>query len=177
MWNFLKENTSHVSFFLALVLCFVLVFTFIPCLQKKSHIPLLFWVNKVKPLSDAYTHPYKNRYHFWPGLLLLFLLSILISILSLNDFDWPNMKLLLTAFGCFFVFTLIWVFCGVYRKWPLAIIESSCILNLWLLAVVTNYILNDSSNETVQMAVVSISVGSVFIWLWRIQAVNCFYVF
>ena len=151
MWNFLKENTSHVSFFLALVLCFVLVFTFIPCLQKKSHIPLLFWVNKVKPLSDAYTHPYKNRYHFWPGLLLLFLLSILISILSLNDFDWPNMKLLLTAFGCFFVFTLIWVFCGVYRKWPLAIIESSCILNLWLLAVVTNYILNDSSNETVQM--------------------------
>ena len=43
--------------FWALILCFVLVLTLIPCLQKKSHTPPLFWVNKLKPLFDAYTGP------------------------------------------------------------------------------------------------------------------------
>ena len=71
---------------------------------------------------------------------------------------------MLTAIGCFFVITLAWVFRGVYRKWPLDIIEASCILNLGLLAVVTNYIMNDSTNNhKAQLAVVYISVGTVFI--------------
>ena len=144
--------------FSALVLCFVLVLTFIPCLQKKSHTPLLFWVNKIKPLFDAYTGPCKDRYRFWPGLLLL-LLTILIFIFSLNDLDSPNMKLMLTAISCFLVLALAWVFCGVYTKWPLDIIESSCILNLGLLAVVTNYILHDSNNQIAQEAVVNTSTG------------------
>ena len=91
--------------FSALVLCFVLVLTFIPCLQKKSDTPLLFWVNKIKPLFDAYTSPYKDRYRFWPGLLLL-LLTILVFIFSLNDIDRPFMKLMFTAISCFIVVTL-----------------------------------------------------------------------
>ena len=69
--------------FLALILCFVLVLMLIPCLQKKSDSPLLCWVNKLKPLFDAYTGPYKDRYRFWPG-LLLFLLSILFLLFALN---------------------------------------------------------------------------------------------
>ena len=149
--------------FWALILCFVLVLMFIPCLQKKSHTPLLFWVNKLKPLFDAYTGPYKDRYRFWPG-LLLFLLSILVFIFqTLNDFglDKPNLKLMLTAISCILVLALAWVFRGVYRKWPLDIIESFCILNLGLLAVVTRYILTDSSSQEVQVAVVNISAGTV----------------
>ena len=43
----------------------VLVLTFIPCLQKKSGTPLLFWVTRLKPLFDAYTGPYKNTFRFW----------------------------------------------------------------------------------------------------------------
>ena len=150
--------------FCAVVLCFVLVLTFIPCLQKKSDMPFLFWVNKLKPFFDAYTGPYRDRYRFWPGLLLL-LLCILIIIFSLNNLDRPNMKLMLTAINCFFVLALAWVFCGVHRKWPREIIESSCILNLGLLAVVTSYILNDGNNQNTQFVVVNISAGIVFLTL------------
>ena len=148
--------------FLVLFLCFVLVLIFIPCLQKKSHTPLLCWVNKLKPLFDAYTGPYKDKYRFWPG-LLLFLLSVLFFLFALNNLDKPNTKLMLTGISSFFVFLLAWVFCGIYRKWPLDIIESSCILNLGLLAVVTNYIQNDGNNQSTQSAVVNASVGTVFV--------------
>jgi len=148
--------------FLALVLCFVLVLTFIPCLQKKSHTPLLFWVNKLKPLFDAYTGPYKDRYRFWPGLLLFFL-SILFFLFALNDLGTPNTKLSLTVFSCFLVLALAWVFRGVYRKWLLDIIEASCILNVGLLAVVTSYILKDGNNQHTQIAVADVSVGIVLI--------------
>jgi len=157
--------------FLVLFLCFVLVLVFIPCLQKKSHTPLLCWVNKLKPLFDAYTGPYKDTYRFWPG-LLLFLLGILLFLFALNKLGRPNTKLSLTAFSCFIVFALAWVFRGVYKKWPLDIIESSCILNVGLLAVVTSYILNDSSHpialndsshQIAQVVVVNVSVGIVFV--------------
>ena len=166
--------------FLALIISFVLVLMLIPCLQKKSSTPLLCWVNKLKPLFDAYTGPYKDRYRFWPG-LLLFLLSILFFLFALYKLDSPNTKLMLTAISCFFVLALAWVFCGVYRKWPQDIIESSCILNLGLLAVVTNYtrndgnnqnaqatvvnVLNDGINQNAQAAVVNVSVGTVVVLL------------
>jgi len=128
--------------FWVLIICFILVLVFIPCLQKKSHMPLLFWMNKLKPLFDAYTGPFKDRYHFWPGLSLS-LLSILFFLFALNDLD---KKLMLTAISCFFVLTLACIFRSIYRKWPPDIIESSCILNLGLLALVTNYVVKDSRN-------------------------------
>ena len=68
--------------FWLLVFCFIIVLTFIQCLQKKSDTLPLFWVNKLKPLFDAYTGPYKDRYRFWPGFLLLFL-SILFFLFTL----------------------------------------------------------------------------------------------
>ena len=68
-----------------------------------------------------------------------------------------------SAISCFFVLTLALVFHSVYRKWPLDIIESSCILNLGLLAVVTNCIQKGSHNQNGQVAVVNVSVGMVFV--------------
>ena len=52
------------------VLPFVLVLTFIPCLQKKLDMPLLFWpwVTRLKPLFYTYTGPYKNICRFWTSL-------------------------------------------------------------------------------------------------------------
>ena len=149
--------------FVALILCFVLVLMFIPCLQKKSHTPLLFWVNKLKPLFDAYayTGSYRDRYRFWPGLLLFFL-CILFFLFDLNRLNRPDTKLLLTVIGCFVAFARVWVFRGVYRKWPLDIIESSFILNLGLLTVATSYILEHGNSQKAQAVVVNVSVGIVF---------------
>ena len=148
--------------FCVLVDCFILVLTFIQCLQKKSDTLPLFWVSKLKPLFDAYTGPYKDRYRFWPGFLLL-VLGILFFLFALNDLDKPSIKLMLTSIGCLLVFTLVWVFRGVYKKWSLNIIESSSILNLGLLSVITNYILNHGNSQSAQTVIVSISAGLIFV--------------
>ena len=81
---------------------------------------------------------------------------------ALNDLDEPSTKLVLTAIGCFFVFALVWVFHGVYRKWPLDMIESTSVLNLGLLSVITNYILIHDISPNFQTVIVSISAGIIF---------------
>ena len=148
--------------FWVLVSGFILVLTFIQCLQKKSDSLPLLWVNKLKPLFDAYTGPYKDRYRFWPGFSLL-LLSILFFLFALNDLDEPSIKLMLTTIYCFFIFTLAWVFHGVYKRWPLNMIDSFNVLNLGLLSVITNYILLHGYSQNAQMAVINISAGLTFV--------------
>ena len=90
-------------------------------------------------------------------------LGILFFLFALNDLDKPSIKLMLTSIGCLLVFTLVWVFRGVYKKWSLNIIESSSILNLGLLSVITNYILNHGNSQSAQTVIVSISAGLIFV--------------
>ena len=69
---------KHIPLFVAallfaiLTLPYAFVLLFIRCLRRRSNTKLLFWVTKLKSLFDAYTGPYKDWYHFWMGLLLLF---------------------------------------------------------------------------------------------------------
>ena len=42
-----------------------------PCLQSRSNHRLLQWVTKIKPLLDAYQGPYRDKFRYWTGLLLL----------------------------------------------------------------------------------------------------------
>ena len=55
-------------FLLFLVLPYSLVLVFVQSLHAKK---ILSWVDKLKPLIDAYTGPYQDKYHFWTGFLLL----------------------------------------------------------------------------------------------------------
>ena len=135
----------------------VLVLTFIPCLQKKSDTPLLFWVTRLKPLFDAYTGPYKNTFRFWTGLLLL--TRIVLFITSVVQVD-RNFGLLVSAIASFIYLTLAWSFYGIYRKRSLDVLESSYILNIGLLSLATIYIADE--NVTAHNAVVSLSMGTAF---------------
>ena len=159
--------------FLSLVSCYILVLMFIQCLQMKSDTLPLLWVNKLKPLFDAYTGPFKDRYRFWPGFLLL-LLGILFILFASNHHDEPDRKLIFTTICCFLVITLALTFRGVYRKWPLNIIESSSILNLGLLSVITNYILSHSKTQNSQTVAVSVSAGLIFVMFIIIMCYQCY---
>ena len=86
--------------------------------------------------------------------LLLFFLCIIFFPFDLNDR--PNMKLMLTVINCFIIFALVWVFRCVGRKWPIDIIESSCILNLGLLAVAISYILKSCNSQKAQAVIVNV---------------------
>ena len=66
---------------------------FIQPLRKHSHICCLRWVNRWKPLFDAYTGPLNPQNHFWIGLLLLARVILLLIFALSYAFD-PSISLL-----------------------------------------------------------------------------------
>ena len=132
---------KHIPLFIAALLFaivtlpYAFVLLFIQCLRRRSNFKVLFWVTKLKPLFDAYTGPYKDRYHFWMGLLLLFR-NVLFLCYSITK---TNIILLLTTLVCAITLTFAWAFRGVYRKWPLDVLESSFFLNLLILSASTAF--------------------------------------
>ena len=77
-----------IVFLFVVVLLYTLVLVFVQSLQAKSEWKILSWVNKLKPLFDAYTGPYCDKYYFWTGFLLL-IRSILSSSLHSTHFVTP----------------------------------------------------------------------------------------
>ena len=70
-------NGKHVPLFLVGFVFLILIFVytvlvmFSMCLQRLPSRSLFSLVYRLKPFFDAYTGPYKPRYRFWTGLLLL----------------------------------------------------------------------------------------------------------
>ena len=80
-----------VLIFLWLPYTFALLF--IQPLRKNSHVCCLRWVNRWKPLFDAYTGPLSPQNHFWIGLLLLARVILLLIFALSYAFD-PSISLL-----------------------------------------------------------------------------------
>ena len=140
---------------IALLCTFIMLF--IQCLQKKSNVKLLLWVNRLKPLFDAYTGPYKDKYRFWTG-FLIFIRDFLFIVHALNAFGTPDVNMGMTVLVCFLL--LIILHGGIYKKWPLDILELSFFLNLGILCTATVYVNNHGGN---QAAVAYTSVGIAFV--------------
>ena len=126
--HFLKGK--HISLFLAGVLVLgllVLPYTFglalFQYLQACSGRRVCRWVNKLKPVFDAYAGPYKDRYRMWTGLLLI-TRTFLIILFSLNDIitgspEFNHFVTLITSLALLLFSTR-----GIYRKWPCDILEA-----------------------------------------------------
>ena len=148
---------KHVPLFLAallvlllLLIPYTLVLLLIQCLSKPNH-QILFWVRKLKPLLDAYTGPYKDRYRFWTGLLLV-IRTILFLIFTLGN---PALNLAAISVTS----TCLAFNPGVYKKALLTLLEYSFFLNLSAVSVGTFYsrYTQFSSNQAV---VVCVSAGT-----------------
>ena len=134
---------KHIPLFMAAVLAFLIlsvpytvVLFFLQCLMK-SQSRVFFWVNKWKPLFDAYTGPFKDKYRFWTGLLLAFR-SVLLLIFAFNVEGDPAVNLLSIVL-CGYTLCGVLLF-GIYKSQVLNILEFSFILNLGTLSAVTTYI-------------------------------------
>ena len=131
---------------LLLLIPYTLVLLLIQCLSKPNHW-ILFWVRKLKPLLDAYTGPYKDRYRFWTGLLLV-IRTILFLIFTLGN-PALNLAAIILASLCLAFMP------GVYKKAPLTLLEYSFFLNLSAVSVGTFYsrYTQFSSNQAVLVCV------------------------
>ena len=156
---------KHIPLFLAgvLVLCLLsLPYTFLlllwSCLQYKKGRCRCLTV-RWKPLFDAYVGPYKDRYRFWTGLLLL-CRNVLFLVFAFNALGNPDLNLLAIGLlsNCLLMFG--WGTGGVYRLQPLSILESSFFLNLAAVSLSTMYVRHAGGN---QYAVAYTSAGIAFV--------------
>ena len=108
----------------------------------------LSWVPKLKPFFDAYLGPYKDKYRYWTGLLLLVRILLLV-IFSVNVLGDPNINLLAVAHTITCLLIVMWQSGGVYKKWPLNVLECSFLLNLSALSTTTLYIRLSGGNQAI----------------------------
>ena len=147
-----------VAVLLILSIPYVLVLLLIQCLRAVSSGRVCSWVHRLKPLLDAYAGPYKSKYPFWTGFLLL-VRSALFLVFAFNYVDEPSLNLMAIVIASLFVLMFAWSLGGVYKKWPLDILESSFVLNFGVFAAATLYIKFQQRN---QAAVFYISTGVAF---------------
>jgi predicted outer membrane repeat protein len=127
-------------FFVTLFIPYTLALFGIQWLQPISHYKALFWVNKLKPLFDAYTGPYKDKHRYWTGLLLLLRIGLL-CIFSANTTGDPAINLLVTVIVIVCLFVYLGLLGGVYKYWPLNVLEYIFFLNVVILSAGALYII------------------------------------
>ena len=135
-------------------LFYALILTFIQCLRRAPKSRMCGWVQRLKPLLDAYTGPYKNKYHFWTGFLLLVRIALFTSFAA-NFENNPtlNFTLIITVASLL----IIGIQTGIYRNRFIGILESSMYVNLILFSAFT--MLSMKSGPSQKTAVVCVFSG------------------
>ena len=145
-------NGKHIPLFLAALLflvAYIIPLTILllatPFLQSRRQYYIVKFVNKIKPLLDAYQGPYKNRYRFWTGVLLL-VRVVLLTCFAFNTLGDPGVNLLVTQLALLAIipFTVR----GIYNKTGLNVLESFYLINLEIFASWTLFNQYMFSDET-----------------------------
>ena len=101
-----------------------------PVLERHlSHFKLFKSWSRFKPIIDAYSGPMKDDYRFWPGLLLVARIPVLLVVTFLKN----ESRVLLLAVAAI-ILSLSFIFGGVYRKKLNNVIEFWFLLNLCIMA-------------------------------------------
>ena len=150
-------------FILSLLFCsfsivYCMILLFIQCLQRRSNICCLRWVDRWRPFFEAYTSPCHVNYRFWPGFLFFtrLILSTFGSILSTK----PTINLHIATAAC--VVILIFAFVsptGVYKRWPLNVLEFSFIINLGILSTLVATFCHSSGPHVSSFVIPSVAIA------------------
>ena len=97
----------------------------------------------MKPFFDAYGGPYKDKYRFWTGFLLLVRVVLALTV-SLDTMATVSLDVL-TSILTIVVFMCL-IFKGIYRHFPLDYLETFFILNLMFMAYMNAETSNDNNN-------------------------------
>ena len=122
-----------------------------------SYYKVFGWINQFKPLFDAYTGPYKDKHHYWPGLLLLARLA-LFAVFSTNTSGDPAINLLAITVTTVCLFAYLALFAGVYKVWLLNILEYSFLLNLIIMSVGVLYAISVNNKPILVVTQISVAI-------------------
>ena len=160
-------EVPHIFLFLVAliaVVIYILPFTSLallaPYLQAKSNYRVLRrWVNKMKPLLDAYQGPYKDKFRFWTGFLLVVRVVLFITFAS-NVLGDPRVNLLAIIISLLLLYTILWNTGQVYKSRLTHVLECVYILNLGVYTAATAYLVSSNSSPYRQEQLACIMVGT-----------------
>ena len=134
-------------------------------------------VVRLKPLIDAYTGPFKDKYRFWTGLCLIvrLMLTVVFSFTTTLQSKLNNYIILLTV-GAMIVFTNIGG--RVYKDKRLTVLEIFSYVNIICLCIMTVLFTDDSYSHVVSInVIVSVSVSIEILLFVIIATVHFFLAF
>ena len=145
------KHAGLVGFALLVSVFFVIPYTLFlllnPFYEKYlSNLKLLkkIW-DHFKPIIDAYSGPMKDEYRFWPGLLLVVRIPVLLSVTLVDSFIQSQhflLSMLLTVLAI--VLSLSHCFGGVYKKRMNNVLEVWFLFNLCIMASLSVAFTDDS---------------------------------
>ena len=104
-----------------------------------------FW-SRFKPIIDAYSGPMKDEYRFWPGLLLVARIPVLLSVTLVDSFIQSQHFLLsMLLIVLVIVLSLGYCFGGVYKKRMSNVLEVWFLFNLCIMVILFVTLLNEDS--------------------------------
>ena len=164
--GFFKEPKHTILGLFAILSLLLLVFPYIflllfgHWLQGCSNWWILSWLNKIKPFMDAYHAPYTKHARYWTGLLLLSRLGLFLTF-AINTFGSNSVNILAVSIV---TAALLAMKRRVYEHWYMDILESSFILNLCILSVVTFYLYEEFDEHIKSQHTPStVSIGITFV--------------
>ena len=144
-----------------------------PTVQAHTNYRVLGWVTRFKPFLDAYQGPYKTKYRYWTGIMLL-VRVFLFAVFAGNALGDPNVNLF-TVSLMILVLLIAWVKIGrVYRKSPLNGLELFYLVNLMVTAIATLYLRAINGTNTEQQILSLITVGSALIVFISTLIYHCY---
>ncbi len=157
------KHTVLASFAILILFVFVLPYLILllcgQWLLGFSDWRILSWLNKLKPLMDAYYAPYKHHTRYWTGLLLWSRMGLLLTIaINVLGSDRVNILAISSATAA-----LLAIKGRVYEDWWKDILESSFHFNIIIFSTATFYLKEEHKGTQSQLILSSISVGTAFI--------------
>ena len=132
-------SITAVLILIAFLIPYTSVVLCMQCLRRKTNHRLLAWVRRFKPVFDPYGGPYKDRYQFWTGFLLVVRVLLFLAF-AFNSSGNQALNLLLIAIAASTLLCALVVFRGVYKSLILDILEASFLVNISVLAAATLYV-------------------------------------
>ena len=104
---------------------------------------------RLKSFMDSYHAPYKAKHRYWPRLLLMLGLILLLVCGFQSNFQQDGASINLSTILMTTGVLVVWALAsgGVYRNWGLDVLEGSFALNLIILAATTYYVKHSKGNQ------------------------------
>ena len=143
------------------VVPFTVLILLAQCLQARSGYWALKWINRLKPLLDAFQGPYKDRFRYWTGLMLLARIA-LFTVSASNVLGDPRINLFVITTLVSGIPLFFWRAGSVYKRLHIHLLQAFFFLNLTVFAAGTLFLKSVQASAR-QETLTCIMVGSTFV--------------